>query len=353
MKTALIALTDHGEALGNRISVHFQGMIDLYLLGKSRQRNGKWKAFAGKLVNLNKQLLFQYDLLIYIMPIDVVVRSFSGVLQPNKPGPDVLVVDEEGKFVISLLCGHLEECNIATEKIAQLIGGTSVITDTVQICPNLNLELLAKQLHCQIIHQENFPQIQEIIVNNQRIDIFTNIALSLTPCDHLRIFPLSHFSYRGYTKAQGLIFITNRVIPPPDKPYLILVPKNVLVGVNCSKWADRGNVIKAVWLALEEQRIDIQSLNYLVVEASKSQWPVLQDVSRDLGIPLLGVEKEKIREFQRGWANAFLEIVGQGQTSEYLVLAAKQNTKLISPRRRIAGVEIAIGEINLSLENGF
>lgn len=356
MKVALITLTEQGEILASKLSVHLTEGVDLFILGKSRQRGYTGKHFAGKLSNLNRKLLEQYTLLVYIMPLEVVVRSFLGVMQPNKPGPDVLVIDEGGKFVISLLQGHLEKSNVMTEQIAQIIGGTTVITDHQQVCPNLNLELLAKDLHCKLIHQENYSQIKEIITQNQRIDIFTNLALSLTPCDHLRIFPLSHYQYKKDSKAQGVIFITNRIIPPPvDKPYVILVPKNIIVGIDCSKWSKRGKVIKAIWLALEDKRLDTQSLAYLAIEEGKKEWPVFQEVSRDLGIPLREIKKEKISAWrkQASWQEILLRFLSGKRISEYLALSAKNNTKLVSPKRKIAGIEVAIGEIQLSIETGF
>lgn len=356
MKIALIALTEHGEIIASKLALHFKETADMFVLGKSRQKISGWKHFAGKLVNLNKKLLEQYELLIYIMPVDVVVRSFLGIMETNKPGPDVLVIDETGKFVVSLLQGHLEESNVMAGQIAQVIGGTAVITDQVETCPNLNLELLARHLYCKIIHQENYSPIKEIIAQNQRIDIFTNLALSLAPCDYLKIFPLSHYQYKKDSKAQGIIFITNRIIPPPaDKPYLILVPKNIIVGVECNKRSTRGSVIKAIWLALENKRIDIQSLAYLAVEEGKKEWSVFQEVCRDLGVPLREIKKEKLTEQrkQASWQESLLRALGKGKTSEYLALSVKKDTRLVVPSRKIGGVEVAVSEIQLSVETGF
>lgn len=356
MKAALIALTDQGEILGSKISAHYNGLIDLFILGKSRYRSDKWKPFEGRLNNLTKKLIDKYNLLIYIMPLDVATRALIGNIQSDKPEPDVIVVDEQGSFVISLLCGHLEEANTMTQKIAQIIGGTAVVTDNLEVCPNLNLELLAEQLHCKIMHKENLDKIKEIIVNNGRVDIFTKTALSLPPCDNIRIFPFSHSKYKKNVKAAGFIFITNRVVPPPkDKPYIILVPHNLIVGVECSKWAARGSIIKAIWLTLEKFHLDVQSLHCIAVGEHQADWTVLQEASKDLGVPLKKVGKNELDQIKKGekWYYSLQERLGLGKISEFLALAAEKNTKLVSSKEKIEGVKIALAEIQLSVENGF
>ena len=71
--------------------------------------------------------------LVFVGAAGIAVRSVAPHLVSKAEDPAVVVTDEKGRFVVSLLSGHLGGANALTEKIAMACGGTAVVTTATDI----------------------------------------------------------------------------------------------------------------------------------------------------------------------------------------------------------------------------
>ncbi|MBU0664324.1 MAG: cobalamin biosynthesis protein CbiG, partial [Proteobacteria bacterium] len=83
---------------------------------------------TGGVVSTIRRLWSHHDGLICIMATGIVVRAIAPLCRDKKTDPCVLVLDEKGQFVISLLSGHLGGGNELARKVAVITGGVAVIT---------------------------------------------------------------------------------------------------------------------------------------------------------------------------------------------------------------------------------
>lgn len=89
--------------------------------------------------NVKKQfpiLFYEYDAIIAIMASGILIRSIAPLVESKISDPAVLNIDDNGNFVISMLSGHLGGANKLTEKIADLIDATPVITTSTDVNKN-------------------------------------------------------------------------------------------------------------------------------------------------------------------------------------------------------------------------
>lgn len=68
------------------------------------------------------------DWLVFICATGIVMRTLAPVIQDKYQDPPVLVLDEEGKFVIPLLSGHEGGANEWGAKVAKSLGAQLVMT---------------------------------------------------------------------------------------------------------------------------------------------------------------------------------------------------------------------------------
>lgn len=68
------------------------------------------------------------DLLIFVGACGIAVRKIAPFIKDKKSDPAVLVVDDMGGNVISLLSGHIGNANAWTCLVADGIGANPVIT---------------------------------------------------------------------------------------------------------------------------------------------------------------------------------------------------------------------------------
>ncbi|NLQ16604.1 cobalamin biosynthesis protein CbiG [Marinomonas sp. M1K-6] len=115
----LIALTPAGKQLAERLQAewpeanHFEVRVDY-----------KPKPFAEFVQTAFKNA----DWLVFICATGIVMRTLAPVLQDKYQDPPVLVLDEEGKFVIPLLSGHEGGANEWGAHVARSLGAQLVMT---------------------------------------------------------------------------------------------------------------------------------------------------------------------------------------------------------------------------------
>ena len=128
MKIAIITITRNGARLGARLKSGFVE-ADLYALPKYLGTAGKGAvAIEGDLNALFERLWNHVDGFICIMATGIVIRSVAPLLQSKTSDPGVVVMDDAGKFAISLLSGHLGGANELAERCAFMVGARAVIT---------------------------------------------------------------------------------------------------------------------------------------------------------------------------------------------------------------------------------
>ena len=69
-----------------------------------------------------------FESIIFIGALGICVRSMAGCLTNKYKDPAVVCVDSTGRFVISVLSGHVGGANELTRHIAGITGGEAVIT---------------------------------------------------------------------------------------------------------------------------------------------------------------------------------------------------------------------------------
>ena len=96
-----------------------------------------------KLAQVFQEAFAGNDNLVCVMAAGIVVRGISPYLKGKDTDPAVVVVDEAGRFAVSLLSGHLGGANELARGVAQVLGGTPVITTATDVHGLPALDVLA------------------------------------------------------------------------------------------------------------------------------------------------------------------------------------------------------------------
>ena len=145
-KIAILALTQIGAELARKLQALLTQQVQVVLPDKLATKNEIGYAHGQFKVSL-AQAFTDNEAIICIMATGIVVRSLAPMIQDKTCDPAVLVLDERGRHVISLLSGHVGGANALATQVGRVLQADPVITTATDTEGVQALDVLAKQLN--------------------------------------------------------------------------------------------------------------------------------------------------------------------------------------------------------------
>ncbi len=126
-------------------------------------------AFDGGPRDLFTKLFDDVDGIIAVMAVGIVVRGIASHIANKKTDPAVVVVDDLGKYAISLLSGHIGGANRLAKIIAGEIGAIPIITTATELLRRMSVEEIAEEHNLAIVNFESLTPVNSAIVNDRKV----------------------------------------------------------------------------------------------------------------------------------------------------------------------------------------
>ena len=119
-KIAILSISKNGKILGLKIKKKISN-AHLYYVKKDVVEDEDNVIYINKkLKEFVPEIFGKYDYIIFIMASGIVVRTIAPLIKNKFSDPAILVSDEKGKNIISLLSGHMGGANEMTLYISNL-----------------------------------------------------------------------------------------------------------------------------------------------------------------------------------------------------------------------------------------
>lgn len=113
------------------------------------------------------------DAIIFVGACGIAVRSIAPYVASKKSDPAVLVIDECGKFVISLLSGHLGGANELTLEVAELLGAVPVVTTATDLHHRFAVDVFAKKNCCGIQNMKAAKEVSAALLAGEPVGFYS------------------------------------------------------------------------------------------------------------------------------------------------------------------------------------
>jgi cobalt-precorrin 5A hydrolase len=125
------------------------------------------------------------------------------------------VMDDAGKFAISLLSGHLGGANELASRCAFVTGAREVITTATDANGLPSFDLLAKDHGWEIEEMPRVKLLNGLLLDDEEIAVTDSTGL-VRPYFHGRgrLVFYDTFVAALRSSARGILFVTSSVIPP-------------------------------------------------------------------------------------------------------------------------------------------
>ena len=164
MRMAILAVTNEGLTLAEKISARMGGQIF---------------KFSKDLID---EIFDKFDALIFICATGIVVRTIAPHIVSKLSDPAVIVIDERGQNVISLISGHVGGANELTREIARAINANPVITTATDIENKIAVDSFASKLGLRPEPKAAIKAINSAVLRDEPIYLTAgNVRLNLNP----------------------------------------------------------------------------------------------------------------------------------------------------------------------------
>lgn len=333
MKIACLSFTDKGFELGDKLQ-----SIDT---DKYKIKHYFNRDIDVGIKNILGFIWKEYDGIIFISATGIAVRMSAPFIQDKTVDPAVVVIDDLGKFVISLLSGHIGGANKITLDIASLIGANPVITTATDNRLIESIDLFANTNNYYIEDINSITKIVSLMVNGKKVGLYTEDDKIIDYKDALIVKDLDNIDQT----IEGLIVVSSKTkIEDISIPFTILRPKNINIGVGCRKRVEAIRIINAIEDELEELGLSTQSIKKIgTVEVKKDEKGIIE-TSQHFNCPLKIFSIDQIKDIEGKFSKSQFvkDTIGVYSVSE--PVAFLLGGEMISEKSKYDGITISISK---------
>jgi cobalt-precorrin 5A hydrolase len=299
-----------------------------------------------RLADCVKDRFSLYRAHLFIMSTGIVVRVISPCIASKTKDPAVVVMDEKGRYVISLLSGHIGGANRLTEAIAEKIQTTAVITTATDLHQVPAIDVIAVDHDLFIENPETIKTISMAFLG--RLPVYLHDP-------HRRLENVSEIFCPAASGLQPLftpaVVVDDRLMHFPD-PSLILRPKSLVAGMGCNRNTQADEIREFLVAQLLQFGLSVNSLKCIATIDIKSDEAGLLEAARYLHIPIRFFTREELSGIDSPNPSKVVNHhIGVPSVCESAAIRASEKGELIVPKQISPNVTLAIARINFSLSD--
>lgn len=296
------------------------------------------------------------DAIVAVMANAIAIRSIAKLIIDKNTDPAVIGVDEEGRFVVSLLGGHRAGANELAQKIARGIEATPVVSTASDLKGLPAIDLLAYRMGFNIKNESLLANFMTKILNREKVYLYTDTAVdsfkSAFKGSSVEVLPLGKARPDPvHGQALHKIIVTDQAETGNDDKTLDLVPKRNFIGVGCKRGTSSQQIIQAINESLNECNLDPLSITGIATIDVKKDELGLIEAANSMDIDLIFYNKDELSTTPVTKKSQFVnDVVGvDGVSESAALLAAGVGSELLLAKKIIGGVTVSIARANWPL----
>ena len=326
MIIAALAFTDAGYETGRKLSA---------LSGEFRLERCR----PGGLHDWTAGAFSSADALIYVGACGIAVRAIAPFARSKAEDPCVLVVDEQGRYVIPVLSGHIGGGNELALEAAGLLNALPVITTATDLNGLFAVDVWARR---QSLCIRDIP----------RIKLVSGRLLQGLPVRMASEFPISGQAPDGVVLSEEDPHVTVGVREPSGGALHLIAPC-VTAGIGCRRGIAAEAVEESFVQALSDAGLAAESVSQAASVDLKKDEPGLLDFCRRHSLPFVTFPADELSALPGEFTSSDFvrSVTGTDSVCERAAVAASGG-KLIFEKHAYHGVTVAfaVSPPNLSWE---
>ena len=232
MNIAVIAVSPQGITIAEQLKAEWQEQLTIF----STHQHSSVESIRNIKEHVDAHF-GDYSAWVFIGAMGICIRTIAEHVQHKYHDPAVINIDSTGRFVVSVLSGHVGGANELTEHIASLLGTQAVVSTQTDNTGLWALDLFSRKY--------GWAQVNNMGGLNKPIALYTNgkptalllevrdkftLELERTHAEHVDIYykreDLDESKYE-------LILVVSPRVYETSKPCIQYIPKSLALGLGC------------------------------------------------------------------------------------------------------------------------
>ena len=232
MNIAVIAVSPQGITIAEQLKAEWQEQLIIF----STHQHSSVESIRNIKEHVDAHF-GDYSAWVFIGAMGICIRTIAEHVQHKYHDPAVINIDSTGRFVVSVLSGHVGGANELTEHIASLLGAQAVVSTQTDNTGLWALDLFSRKY--------GWTQVNNMEGLNKPIALYTNgkptalllevrdkftLELERTHAEHVDIYykreDLDESKYE-------LILVVSPRVYETSKPCIQYIPKSLALGLGC------------------------------------------------------------------------------------------------------------------------
>lgn len=267
--------------------------------------------------------------ILFIGACGIAVRAIAPSIRDKCTDSPVLVMDEQGAYVIPILSGHIGGANELAYVIAERMGATPVITTATDLNQKFAVDIFAKKNGLWIRNREGIAQVSAKILREEEITISVGAEHCRASETLPKLVRLVPFPPTG----EADVLIAEE--PGAYAAKLLLTPKNYVLGIGCRKGTTEEQLLSFITEQLERLGISFSQVGAVASIDLKKEEPGLKQFTLHAGIPFVTYAQEELAAVEGEFHESEFvrETVGIGNVCERAALRACAGDAGIVPKK--------------------
>ncbi|MDR0409687.1 MAG: cobalamin biosynthesis protein [Spirochaetaceae bacterium] len=339
MDIALFSFTDRGSLLKERLSAYL-ARSGHQIITPTEYLEG---ASGGGLKEAVAAAFKDADALIFIGAAGIAVRAVAPLVHSKLSDPAVIVIDEQGKWIIPLLGGHIGGGNELARIVALFLEAEAVITTATDTRNLFAVDEWAYKRNLVIDSMEKAKKVSAALLRGEELWLQSDYPILGTPPQGILYQPGG-----GEKAGFGIVVSMKRAA---DGLPLRLIPRRVYIGIGCRKGAGEAAIAEAFDAILESLGLDRRCAAGIgSIDIKKTEAGLLKFCERrSLSCTFFSATELQSAEGSVSPSGFVKETVGVDNVCERAAILSAGNGKLLMKKTARNGVSAAAALANIEL----
>jgi cobalt-precorrin 5A hydrolase len=360
-RIALVVLTRAGLELALRVRQGLEGDAHIYASQRALKTRTQ-KAEANAITSFDTvglvlaQLWETHNQIVLFFALGAAIRLIAPLLQDKHSDPGVVVIDDAGKFAISVVSGHSGGANDLTRQCAHLLGTVPVVTTASDVHNTLAVDLLSDTMGWHIEDPSQVTAVSAAIVNGESVAILQEAgqrgwwdSAYPWPKNLVRVNDLHEVITAAFV---ALLVISDRVIEglPEGLPKIVYRPPSLTLGVGCRRGVSFAALDGFIKTTLQAHHLAFPSIAVLASADIKADEVALQMLAQHYSWRFETHTTEALKAVTAivTPSERVQRLTGTPSVSEAAALLSSRNGQLVVCKQKGKGMTLAVARRSYS-----